>query len=71
MDIPEEGEVAAAGKSMRAFQIKIKWASSVNITDIQAYNACALDPPNEILLSCSQFRAYTIVSYNIIRRSRH
>ena len=39
--VPEEGEAEGAGARMRHFQVKIKWASSVNITDIEQYMKCA------------------------------
>ncbi len=42
--VPEEGEAEGAGARMRHFQVKIKWASSVNITDIDQYMKCAARP---------------------------
>ena len=41
--MPEEGEEAGPGDRprWRYFVVKIKWASSVNITDIEQYMKCA------------------------------
>jgi len=42
--VPEEGEAEGAGARMRHFQVKIKWASSVNVADIEQYMKCAARP---------------------------
>ena len=43
--VPEEGDEEGGGDGptrWRYFQVKIKWASSVNITDIQQYLKCVV-----------------------------
>jgi len=48
--VPEEGDEEGGGDGptrWRYFQVKIKWASSVNITDIQQYLKCVLGMKND------------------------
>ena len=39
--VPEEAEAEGSGARMRHFRVKIKWASSINVTDIDQYMKCA------------------------------
>ena len=48
--MPEEGEAEGGDGRMRHFRVKMKWASSVNVTDIEQYQKCIAGPHSDTII---------------------